>query len=259
MRLATVELSPGDSQIIRRTILLLDPHNPQTPDSTGLAAFGSTALGRGLSMIRPTDQSYFRASRGRLGMPAQAMSASSMVSHGHVDVSRGVIRGGCSAQIFSCLQRNFSLPPPLPSEKENERVTCHSVTGATSSPLPRHPPASAGPNPSAPVRPARLPLAPELCCPTCSARTAGFTAAGLSESGSSTRRARASAEPDNRRRVHYTFLTGRRMQCRPFFTASTDSRFAICIARGADGLAATLPGAAGACRTVRELCVLCVD
>lgn len=131
-------------------------------------------------------------------------------------MSRGVIRGGCSAQIFSCLQRNFSLPPPLPSEKENERVTCHSVTGATSSPLPRHPPASAGPNPSAPVRPARLPLAPELCCPTCSARTAGFTAAGLSESGSSTRRARASAEPDNRRRVHYTFLTGRRMQCRPF-------------------------------------------
>ena len=174
-------------------------------------------------------------------------------------MSRGVIRGGCSAQIFSCLQRNFSLSPPLPSEKENERVTCHSVTGATSSPLPRHPPASAGPNPSAPVRPARLPLAPELCCPTCSARTAGFTAAGLSESGSSTRRTRASAEPDNRWRVHYTFLTGRRMQCRPFFTASTDSRIAICIARDADGLAATLPGAAGACRTVRELCVLCVD
>ena len=80
-----------------------------------------------------------------------------------------------------------------------------------------------------------------------------------SESGSSTRRTRASAEPDNRRRVHYTFLTGRRMQCRPFFTASTDSRFAICIARDADGLADTLPGAAGACRTVRELCVLCVD
>ena len=45
----------------------------------------------------------------------------------------------------------------------------------------------------------------------------------------------------------------------PFFTASTDSRIAICIARDADGLAATLPGAAGACRTVRELCVLCVD
>ena len=105
-------------------------------------------------------------------------------------MSRGVIRGGCSAQIFSCLQRNFSLSPPLPSEKENERVTCHSVTGATSSPLPRHPPASAGPNPSAPVRPARLPLAPELCCPTCSARTAGFTAAGL--------KARAAAAPGAR-------------------------------------------------------------
>ena len=79
---ATSEPPAGAAQTVRRMITCVDALSLQRADLTDFTTFEHTAFWRGLGMIRLTGEGCLRASRGRLGMPAQAMSASSMVSHG---------------------------------------------------------------------------------------------------------------------------------------------------------------------------------